>query len=157
MMKKLLLTLLLVCLVLPVASLPVYATTPTEVSGTFTYGFDCDAPEPLGVNLFLHCTDNETWTGPLEGTATTEYWLIWNTRSEVMVFSSKGEFDGSVLGSGPGVAEFQLTGILKAGAEEWQGTWWMGQGSEGLENVHGEGTWDGLGVFEYEGLVHFDP
>lgn len=156
-MKKLLRLLLLVCMVLPMASLPAYAEVPTEVSGTFTYVPVCEFPgEYLGANWFLHCTDTETWTGPLAGTVTTEYWVIFHG-SGVATFSSKGQFVGSVLGSDEGTAEFQVTGILKANADEWQGTWWMGQGSEGLEGVHGEGTWDGLGVFEYEGLVHFDP
>ena len=65
---------------------------------------------------------------------------------------------GSVLDGEPGIAELQLTGILKAETDDWQGTWWMGQGTEGLENVHGQGTWHGEGLsFSYDGLVHFDP
>jgi hypothetical protein len=157
-MKKLLLALLLVCMVLPVGSLPVYAEVPTEVSGDFDYYPVCDFPgDILGGNWFLHCTDTENWTGDLVGTATTEYWVIFH-RSGVATFSSKGVFEGSVLGSDPGIAVFQLTGILKAGTEEWQGTWRMGQGTDGLENAHGGGTWHGSGFsFSYEGLVHFDP
>ena len=155
-MKKLLRLLLLVCIVLPMVSLPAYASIPTEVSGTFTYTYECDAQEVLGVNLFVHCTDTEEWTGDLVGTATTEYWVIFHG-SGVATFSSKGQFVGSVLGSDVGIAEYQVTGILKARATEWQGTWWMGQGSGGLECVHGEGTWDGAGPFTYDGLVHFDP
>jgi hypothetical protein len=157
-------------MVLPMASLPAYAEIPTEVHGNFTYEPACAFPgEALGVNLFVPCTDTETWTEPLDGTPTTgyvdgtawtEYWLIWNTRSEVLVFSSQGEFDGSVLGSDRGIAEVRLTGISKDGAKQWQGTWLIGQGSGGLEGVHGEGTWygpDDEGRFTYDGLVHFDP
>ena len=161
-MKKVLVMLLIVGLVLPVASLPVYAEVPIEVEGTFTYEYDCDFPgEVLGGNLFLHCTDRETWMEDeagtaLAGEATTEYWVIFH-RSGVATFSSKGVFEGSVLGSESGIAEFQVTGILQAGAGEWQGTWRMGRGTDGLENVHAQGTWHGAGPFAYDGLVHFDP
>lgn len=156
-MKKVLMTLLIVGMVLPIASLLVYAEVPTEALGEFDYVPVCDFPgETLGGNWFLHCTDTEHWTGPLQGTATTEYWVIFH-RSGVATFSSKGVFQGTVLGSDPGIAEFQLTGILQAGAAEWQGTWRMGQGTDGLEDVHGGGTWNGAGPFAYDGLVHFDP
>ena len=156
-MKKVLLTLLTVCMVLPMASLPVSAEVPTEVSGDFDYVPVCDFPgETHGGNWFLHCTDTETWAGDLVGTATTEYWVIFH-RSGVVTFSSKGVFDGLVKGKGPGIAEFQLTGILQAGATEWQGTWRMGQGTDLLVNVHAGGRWHGIGPFAYDGLVHFDP
>jgi hypothetical protein len=156
-MKKLLLTLLMAGLVLPVVSLPAYAEVPTEVSGEFSYEYQCEPPELLGGNMFMHCTDTETWTGPLAGTATTEYWVIFH-RSGVATFSSKGEFEGTVLGSDTGVAEFQVTGILQPDAAEWRGTWRMGQGTGGLDNVHAKGTWHGAGPsFSYDGLVHFDP
>ena len=156
-MKKLLLTLLIVGMVLPVASLAVYAEAPATASGEFTYEFECDLPgEILGGNWFLHCTDIEKWEGDLAGTATTEYWVIFH-RSGVATFSSKGVFVGSVPGSDSGTAQFQLTGILKAGATEWEGTWWMGQGAGGLEGVHAEGTWQGSGRFSYDGRVHVAP
>jgi hypothetical protein len=160
-MKKVLVTLLIVGMVLPMASLPVYAEVPTEVEGTFIYEYECDIPEVLGGNVFLHCTDTETWMEDeagtaLAGEATTEYWVIIH-RSGVATFSSKGVFEGSVLGSEWGVAQFQVTGILQAGATEWKGTWRMGRGTGGLENAHARGTWHGAGPFVYDGLVHFDP
>jgi hypothetical protein len=164
-MKKLLLTLLMVGMVLPMASLPVYAERPAVVEGDFGYVPVCDPPgETLGGNLFLHCADTETWTEDpegtgLDGTAITEYWVIFHG-SGVATFSSKGVFRGWVLGSDWGTAEFQLTGIgiLQAGVYEWQGTWRMGQGTDGLENAHAQGTWHGAGPsFVYDGLVHFDP
>lgn len=164
-MKKLLRLLLLICTILPMASLPAYAEVPTEVSGTFTYLPDC-TEEIRGVNLFLHCTDIEWWTGDLDGEALTEYWAKFYP-SGAATFSSKGVFYGSVLGSAPGTAVFEVTGISQAGTDQWQGTWRIGQGSEGLENVHGQGTWYGPEpptpppgedyTFPYDGLVHFDP
>jgi hypothetical protein len=72
-------------------------------------------------------------------------------------------FEGSVLGSEEGTLEYQLTGVLQAGAEEWQGTWWMGNGTGGLEGAHAQGSWWGPGygpispMCSYEGTVHFEP
>ncbi|MGD8465901.1 MAG: hypothetical protein PVI09_18720 [Anaerolineae bacterium] len=159
-MKKVLMSLLLVCMVLAVASLPVYASKPTRVSGGFGYVPVCPEIEFLGGNTFMYCEDTEDWDGGLVGTATTKYWVIFHGElgEGPATFSSKGQFVGSVGEDGEqGTAEFQVTGILKAGAEQWQGTWWMGQGTEGLENVHAQGTWEGSGPFTYEGLVHFAP
>jgi hypothetical protein len=161
-MKKLLLRLVTVCMVLSIASLPVYGTSPTEVSGDFDYEPTIIHDEFRGDNWFVWATDIEWWTGDLEGTATSEYKVIFH-RSGVATFSSKGVFEGSVLGSETGTLEYQLTGILQAGAKEWQGTWWMGNGTDGLENAHGQGTWDGPGwpnpspMCSYQGQVHFDP
>jgi hypothetical protein len=161
-MKKLLLTLVTVCMVLSMASLPAYATTPTDVSGDFDYEPTIVYDEFRGGNWFVWATDVESWTGDLVGTASSEYLAIFH-RSGIATFSSKGVFEGQVLGSDTGTLEYQLTGILQRGATEWQGTWWMGNGTGGLANAHAEGTWWGPGwpnpspMCSWEGLVHFDP
>ena len=150
----------LVCTLLLMASMPAYATRPTIVSGGFDYEYICDWPGELhGGNLFLHCTDTETWQGDLEGTVETEYWVIFYS-SGLAIFSAKGTFEGSVLGK-DGSLEYRNTGIFRQGATEWQGTWTMGHGTGGLENAHLQGTWHGPGdtppLFSYDGGVHFDP
>jgi hypothetical protein len=161
-MKRLLLTLFTVCMVLSMASLPVYATPPTEVSGDFDYEPTIIHDEYRGGNWFVWATDVEWWTGDLVGIATSEYLGI-SHRSGVVTFSSKGMFEGSVLGSEEGTLEYQLTGVLQAGAEEWQGSWWMGNGTGGLEGAHAQGSWWGPGygpispMCSYEGTVHFEP
>ncbi len=161
-MKKVVLTLLTICMVLPMALLPVYAEPPTEVSGDFDYLPAIIHEEFRGGNRIVDATDVEWWMGDLVGDATSEYKAIFH-RSGVATFSSKGVFVGSVLGSDVGTLEIQLTGVLQAGATEWQGTWWMGRGTGGLANAHAGGTWWGPGfgpispMCSYKGKVHFDP
>jgi hypothetical protein len=160
-MKKVVLTLLAVCMVLGVASLPVYAEPPIQVSGDFDYEPTVVHQEVRGGNLIVDATDVEWWTGDLVGTASTEYKAFFH-RSGVLNFSSKGVFVGSVLGK-EGTLEYQLTGIRQKGATEFQGSWWMGRGTGELANAHAGGTWWGPGygpispMCSYEGQVHFDP
>jgi hypothetical protein len=126
---------LAICLVLPLAALPVYAEPPTQVSGDFDHLPTIVAERTSGGNWIVDATDVEWWTGDLVGTATSEYKIVFH-RSGVVTFSSKGEFTGSVLGSEEGTLQYQLTGVLQPGATSWQGSWWMGQGTGGLEGAH---------------------
>ena len=161
-MKKMVLLLLAICMLLPLAALPVYAEPPTQVSGDFDYEPTIVGERTSGGNWIVDATDVEWWTGDLEGTATSEYKAVFH-RSGVVTFSSKGEFVGSVLGSEEGTLQYQLTGVLQPGATSWQGSWWMGQGTDGLEGAHAGGTWWGPGwpnpspMCSYEGQVHFAP
>jgi len=99
------LTLITICMVLPLASLPAYAEPPTEVSGDFDYVPTIIHDEFRGGNWIVDATDVETWTGDLVGTATSEYKAIFH-RLGVVTFSSKGVFVGSVLGSEEGTLEY---------------------------------------------------
>jgi hypothetical protein len=161
-MKTTLKALPLVGIILLTAWLPAYATTPTEVSGDFDYEPTIVYDEYRGGNWFVWATDVEEWSGDLDGTATSEYLAIFH-RSGVATFSGQGVFVGSVMGSDVGTLEYQITGILKAGATEWEGNFVMGRGTGGLANAHVEGTWWGPGwpgpspMCSYQGLVHFDP
>lgn len=157
-MKRLLLTLTLVCMLLLTASMPAYATPPTVVSGGFDYTYDCPYNEWRGGNLFLWCTEEVTYTGPIEGVQKDEYVVIFHA-SGLATFSSKGQFEGSVLGK-EGTLETQATGILLPGATGWKGTVSMQRGTGDLANAHVQGKWHETGgtpQFTYDFLVHFDP
>jgi hypothetical protein len=161
-MKKVVLTLLAICMVLVVASLPVYAEPPIQVSGDFDYLPTIVDERTSGGNWIVDATDVEWWTGDLVGMATSKYKIVFH-RSGVATFTSKGQFVGSVLGSEVGTLEYQLTGIMMPGATEWRGSWWMGRGTGALANAHAGGTWWGPGwpnpspMCSYEGQVHFAP
>ena len=62
-MKKVLMTLLMVGMVLPMASLPVYAEVPNEVSGVMDYYVDFANTVIVtrGANTFYYGTDEEFW------------------------------------------------------------------------------------------------
>lgn len=158
-MRKTLLTVLMVCMLLSLAATPAAAKRPTEVSGTFDYLPTIVDIQNRGGNTIMQATDIEWWTGDLVGAATSEYKAIFH-RSGVATFSAKGVFVGSVLGSEEGTLQYQLNGVLQAGATEWQGSWRMGQGTGGLEGIHAGGRWWGPGfpgpspMCTYEGRVH---
>jgi hypothetical protein len=174
-MKKILTALIMVCLMLPLVTLPVFGGAPTDVGGSFGYTFYSTGDAKIGGrNLFFPSGDDETWIGDLDGTAGTLYTLILHGTdpySDPGQFVSKGTFVGSVQGSDEGTAAFQLTGHQKAGVL-WYGTWSIGRGTEGLKGVHGQGTWwfdpgaaqdpdpgpdDPPMFFTYEGQVHWVP
>lgn len=75
-------------------------------------------------------------------------------------------FTGTVLGVSGGFTmrlEAKGYGNIPYGPAHYDlaGTWVIISGSEGLANLHGQGTWwhtrTGFGGLEYEGQVHFDP
>jgi hypothetical protein len=170
-MKKVMLTLLIVCMVLSIASLPVYATPPTEVSGVIDYYVDFDNTVILtrGRNTFFYGTDEEYWQadpeGGLDGYVAETDFVVIEHASGAATFQSQFVFEGTVLGSETGTMEMILIGQIPPGGEWWYGTWVILGGSDGLANVHGQGVWYGPGMnFDpevpdlwYEGQVHFDP
>ena len=161
-MKKVLLTLLTVCMVLPMASLPVYATPPTEVSGIFDVDVTVTGIRNAGPTLFIYGTDEEWWQGGLDGYVAETEWVVRAYASGRATFRSRYVFEGTVLGSETGTMEMQLLGQQSAPGEWWYGTWEILGGTGGLANVHGQGVWWGPGMGNdpdhwYEGQVHFDP
>lgn len=170
-MKKLLLTLLTGCMVLSMASLPVYAEVPSQVSGVMDYYVDFANTVILtrGANTFFYGTDEEFWqpdqTGGLDGYVAQTDFVVIEHASGGATFQSQFVFEGTVLGSDPGTMEMILVGQIPPGGGWWYGTWTILSGTGGLENVHGQGIWYGPGMnFDpevpdvwYEGLVHFDP
>jgi hypothetical protein len=151
-MKKLLLTLLLVCMVLPMASLPAYATKPTDVSGEIEYLIDLPSLviRTAGPNTFMYGTDEEWYTGDFVGYVAETEFVVRAFGSGLSTFMSVFEFEGTVFDSDPGTMEILLIGQQSAPGEWWNGTWVILGGSGGLAKVHGQGIW-------YEGQVHFDP
>lgn len=71
------------------------------------------------------------------------------------------KFTGSVLGEeGSFTMKLVATGYGRIGNPvDLEGQWVITGGTEGLANLHGQGTWHSLGVQlnAYEGQVHFDP
>jgi hypothetical protein len=161
-MKKVLLTLLTICMLLPMIALPVYATPPTQVSGIFDIAVTVTDVRNAGPNMFIYGTDEEWWQGGLEGYVAETEFVVRAYASGRASFASRYVFEGTVLGSEDGTMEMQLLGQQAAPGEWWYGTWVILGGTRGLVNVHGQGTWWGPGMgFDpdhwYEGRVHFDP
>jgi len=167
-MRKMLLTLLAVCVVtlLPTLSMPVYATKPILVEGYFDYVFEITDMRPADGNLFIYATEDEYWKGSFEGTAksvfrvemfSSGFWNVW----------LRSTFTGTVNGES-GTLVIQLVGKRPMEPEpgNWHGQWVIISGTGDLANLHGQGTWWGPGYEGpeipgerpdiYYGQIHFD-
>jgi hypothetical protein len=164
-MKKSLLMLLVVCILLPAASMTAHATPPVDVSGNLDYWFEVTGMREADGNTFLYATEHEDWQGDLAGTGDSEFrvgmfaagfWNVW----------LRCEFSGTVDGK-EGSLEIQFVG-KKPLDGDWHGQWVILSGSGDLANAHGRRTWWGPGYRSddkdpddpdcyYSGQIHFDP
>jgi len=178
-MKKLVFLLLFVCLAVPMIAL---AGPPEEVVGYFNYTpTGCLDESWAGDNFFgRDCADtgeygfvegDPTYYGDFIGESTENYMItLYGADHADPYFSPfrmgwyKGivEFEGTVLGSDEGTMWIQYVGESPGSIFVWSGTWRILGGAEGLEGVHGGGTWascepGGDFIVCLEGRVHFDP
>jgi hypothetical protein len=163
-MKRLVVMWILVCMLLPVASAPVYASESVEVSAEIDYWFQPTAIRQAGPNMFMDAVEQEVYRGDMEGTGNSvftvgmfrDFWTVW----------LRSEFEGVIDGR-EGTLVMQLVGKKPVG-EDWYGTWVIISGTGELANAHGEGSWWGPGYRSDEktpgdpdcytlGLIHFDP
>lgn len=156
-MKKVLVTLLLVCLVLPVA---VYAGPPVDVEGDFVYTVTSASERWAGDTQFIYATDTATWTGAFEGTSTEEYVAILHGSEGNFVFE-KGLYKGTAIFTGEvggetGTLEILFVGKSPGDIADWTGTWRIISGTGDLANLHGKGVFwsNGLMDIHYEGRIH---
>jgi hypothetical protein len=163
-MKKLIVTIFLICALLPVLSTAAYASPPTAVSGELDYWFQVTDMRDAGPNTFMEAIEQEEWRGDMVGTGDSVFtvgmlqgfWTVW-LRSEFV-----GEIDGR-----HGTLVMQLVG-KKPADQDWYGQWVILGGTGELANAHGRGTWWGPGYRSddkeagdpdcyYSGQIHFDP
>jgi len=190
--KKMVVIASIFALSMMVAVMPVYATTPTEVSGQWksasppTGGSVYFSVKKAGANAFLtlhscatyfegdiigasgsieqtisitfHYSDPEyVKTLPTSTLASLQTWepTEWNWHVE-------RKFTGTVLGTaGAFTMNLEAKGFGRLGYANLvlEGTWVIISGTDGLANLHGQGTWHNISpqLNAYEGQVHFDP
>ena len=182
-MKKVLMLLLLVCLVLPVA---VYAGSPhEEVEGYFNYApTGCDFEMfPSDNYIGRECHDDGVYGtlpddpneyGDFVGESSEVYELVLHGFQEFEevppyfpIFEKKGwykgivDFEGTVGESAWGTMRIKYIGKSLPGEFVWSGTWRILGGEDGLEGIHGGGTWEGSDdpnfMVHLEGKIHFSP
>jgi hypothetical protein len=164
-MKRQIVTLVLVCVLLSVASMAAYAKPPMEVSGDLDYRFTPTSFREAGPNAFMDATEQEEWRGDFSGRGKSEFtvgmfaagfWNVW----------LRCEFSGAV-GDRQGTLELLLVGKKPLG-EDWYGQWVILGGTGELANAHGQGIWWGPGYrcdtkvpgdpdAYYSGQIHFGP
>lgn len=161
---SLLLVVMIVLVVMPLA--PAAASTPTDVSGTLYYT-PYPAPDSeskvAGGNTFLETIEYSRWVGSFEGVSFDECDVVIH-RSGAWQYRAIAYFDGSVNGQ-VGELTLRLSGSRPDASSDWTGQWVILSGTDGLANLHGQGTFYGPGSpgfgdegeITYEGQVHFDP
>jgi hypothetical protein len=165
-MKKLLVTLLLVCMLLPTVA---HAGPPQDVEGYFVYtpNEDCTIRWAGDNEFWRDCTDwGEYYAGDFLGDSEEVYDVILHGSQGNYVFESgwyKGivTLTGTVLGRS-GTVEILFIGFSEGDIFAWTGTWRIVGGTGDLAGVHGQGDWGSSEDPEYPGVhywgkVHFEP
>jgi hypothetical protein len=158
MKKKLFVFLFVVLAVITAVSvmaIPALAGPPENAEGTWTYWLTSDWQERVGCNIFWFMTDEGVFDGTFVGTEIEEGYVTIHCNGKM---SYKGDltFTGTVDGSDPGTMKIRNVGTFTGTV--WEGKWVILNGTGGLENLQGQGTWEGPpGFLEYEGNFHFEP
>ena len=166
-MKKLLRLLLLVCMILPMASLPVHADAPVGVQADFTYAPTGVCTEEFWANdnqFLLGCGDVGTWyAGDFLGSSEELYDIVFHGSEggfvyEYGLYRGRVTFEGTVMGEA-GTLEILFVGKSPGDIADWFGTWRILSGTGGLANLRGHGIFYNNGFLDVhiEGFVHFAP
>ena len=136
---------------------PASATTPTEGSGTFTFAATPTSSRTAGGNTFLSLTGSETISGAITGTATVQF-------TQVIHSSGESNINGVItcactVGGRSGTVEFRFEGTgAGTAASPLDGQFVAQNGSGGLSDLRGDGTFHGVGPGgTYTVRWHFDP
>jgi hypothetical protein len=158
---------LMVMFVMVVALLPVStaaAGSPTDVAGTIFYTpYPLGEPRIAGGNTFMNTTEDSRWIGSFVGSSFDECSVIVH-RSGRWNYNAIAYFQGSFNGVEGGLT-MHLSGSKPDADSMWTGRWVILEGSGGLQNLRGQGSFEGYGApdffveggVEYKGKVHFAP
>ena len=143
----------IIVVALVLAAAPVVADPPTEVAGHWDYAL-LGPPDVrvAGQNTFVHAMDEGTWTGSFVGTSIEEFVVV-EHRNHAFY---KGEmvFEGCV-GDACGMMTIKTNGTLVYG-QDWVGHWVIQDATDGLEGLHGNGTFTGPPFsLDYKGQINF--
>jgi hypothetical protein len=162
-MHVLALATLSIIVLLIAVTLPVQAGPPQNASGLWQYQpFIMEARE-AGCNTFLTTFENGLWTGTFEGTSTEDGKVVIHCNGS-WSFNAIVTFEGKVDGR-EGTLEMSVNGSRPDETADWFGRWVITDGTDGLKNLRGQGTWWGPGApapeewgdIYYGGNYHFEP
>ena len=109
------------------------------VSGSFNYTPEIFAQVPSGDSVFVDASEDETWTGDIEGPAVAPFRMVVTPDGafDAWLYS---EFEGTVLGEHEGTMVVLSRYKRPAASAHWTGDWIILRGTGGLQDVHGFGT-----------------
>jgi hypothetical protein len=178
-MRRKLLASLIVCTIalLLVLLMPtVLATQPEYVSGWLHYSPHPVLPFPEKMaddNVFLNTWEEAEWNESIVGNARDEPCRVVihganqfpnPTTFDFRWYTGISNFTTAIVGSKTGGLIIRMVGKAEFG-QIWHGEWVILSGTDGLEGIHGQGTWSGQGAggmntwgyVHYEGWIHFEP
>jgi hypothetical protein len=166
-MKRSIVLLLVLTVALALVAVPVSAGPPTTASGAWDYVLT-GPPEVkvAGPNVFIYGQDHGEWLGTFTGSTEEEFVVICHPNAGMAFYKGEMTFTGTVEDESGTPQEGTM--VIKTNAKQatdtcdpspaiWHGHWVILGGTEGLVNVHGQGTFYGASLHaEYEGQIHFD-
>ena len=162
--RRALIVLLLVCSLLLAGLAPAGASHRSRrVAGEWQYLPNPPQTFEIGSFAVLHVTDQEWWSGGLDGTSEGEYIVVIDSGGR-WFFVETSSFEGSVLGR-DGTMTMSVMGWRFDPTDDWFGRWTITGGTDGLEGITGHGIFWGPGYdpaqpdvpgsVDYTGRVRF--
>lgn len=151
-------TVLLSTFLIPV----IQATPPEPVSGNWSYlPYSVLVTKQSDGNIFKSGEENGKWQGSFVGTSVDSFEVI---AHHAIFATCQGHisFTGIVDGKS-GTLSINFIGKKSLVTGLWSGTWVILSGTDGLADLHGKGTWGGLGFLgnpvvwgelTYSGVIH---
>jgi hypothetical protein len=180
--KKVVFFIPLAAIVMFLTIMPAYAYQPTDISGNWrAISPGTISATIAGGNVFLafEGATAQYYQGDMIGTLTQNILVVFHYGDSAIAQSLDltkpstwpqtdwnwhidRTFTGTVLGSDPGTLTMKLEakGYGRIGAPvSIEGTWVIISGSDGLANLHGQGTWQNTATQQnqYQGQVKFSP
>jgi hypothetical protein len=165
-MKRALIAALAVC-AFAVSGTVATATPPTDASGDWWYvPVEVEFGKVTGQRVFFGGTTLDTFEGTFEGTGVQEFIGVHHVKQSFNFYKGVTEFTGTVEDES-GVRHEGTMTILTVGKQDpglldpsdlpWNGTWVIVGGTDGLEHLHGHGTFTGPSLhLTYDGEIHFE-
>ena len=144
--------------------MPAYARPPQEAEGLWQYQPIILEVKESGCNTFLTTFEDGLWTGTFDGSSTEDARVVIHCNGS-WSFHATVTFDQVTVDGKSGTLEMKVNGSRPDAFSDWTGRWVITDGTDGLENLHGQGTWEGPGspgggewgdIFYY-GQIHFGP
>jgi hypothetical protein len=164
MKKKVVLLSLLILVFLFMITFSVQAGPPKPAEGEWLYTPYILGVKEAGCNTFLTTYEDGIWSGTFNGNSREDGRVIVHCQGN-WSFKAIAYFEDVEVANRSGSLTMTVNGSRPDASAEWFGYWTITDGTDGLENLRGQGTFWGPGAPEpgvqgtiyYEGNIHFEP